>query len=398
MTDYSKANDLFLTNYGQRDICLEKGQGVYIQDTHGNKYLDFSSGIAVNLLGHGHPVLVDALKRQADKIWHSSNLWFNEPSVQLAKELVQRTFASKLFFCNSGLEANEAALKLARKRGNKTAKGKNIIVSFTGGFHGRSILNISVAGRDKHLSGYEPLPGQVKQVPFNDVAALTKVMSDEVCAIMVEPVQGESGINPATTELLQAARELCDKHDALLIFDEIQSGMGRTGYLFTYMKHKVIPDLLTSAKGLASGVPIGVLLANDRASTTFTPGSHGSTFGGNALSAAVAVEVIRIIDDEKFLQAVRDKGELLRDLLQQINSKFDCFSEVRGEGLLCGAHLNDKFKGADIIKACRDQGLLLLLAANGDVLRFAPPLIIDEHALTDGITKLHQALTTLQAK
>ena len=392
----SNANHLFLGNYGDRAVCLEKGQGVYVQDTTGKKYLDLSAGVAVSSLGYSHPVLVNSLKRQADKLWHSSNLWHNSAAIRLAQELTSRTFADRVFLCNSGLEANEAALKLALKRGNEIATTKNRILCFSDAFHGRSLFTLSLGGKKMHRSPYEPLPQNIIRVQFNDPDALVQAMDKNICAIIVEPIQGEGGVNPARSELLQAARKLCDKHNALLIFDEIQTGMGRSGHLFSYIKHNITPDLLSLAKGLGSGFPIGALLANKKAADHSTPGSHGSTFGGNALAAAVATEVIKIVDDADFLAAIRFKGKLLKEGLEKINKELECFTEIRGEGLLWGAQLDDKYKGIDIKEKCREDGLLILLAGEGDVLRFAPPLVIDEDSINLGLNKLYNLLRKIK--
>ena len=385
-------NQLFIGNYGDREICLEKGQGVYVQDTDGKKYLDFGAGIAVNSLGYSHPVLVNALKRQADKLWHSSNLYLNQLSCNLAKELISSSFADKVFFCNSGLEANEAALKLARKRGNAINPRKNRIICFTGAFHGRSLFTLSLGGKAEHWKPYGPLPEGITRVAFNDCGALKDAMDDDVCAIILEPIQGEGGVNLASSELLNTARTLCDQHDALLILDEVQSGMGRTGALFAYKDDAILPDLMTSAKGLGGGFPIGCLLATENAAASFAAGNHGSTFGGNCLAAAVACEVIKIIDDESFLAKVRSLGELLGARLQALNEEFHCFKEIRGRGLLWGGQLTDKYNGAKLRDLCRSEGLLILLAGEADVLRFAPPLIISEDQLKDGLDRLDKCL------
>ncbi len=396
------SNQLFIGNYGTRSICLEKGQGAYVQDTNGKKYLDFGCGVAVNSLGYSHPTLVNALKLQADKIWHTSNLYLNQPSSALAQELTSRTFADKVFFCNSGLEANEAALKLARKRGNEINPQKNRIVCFTGAFHGRSLFTLSLGGKEEHRKPYAPLPDAITRVEFNNSAGLQEAFNevgDDVCAVIIEPIQGEGGVNVASPELLKLARYLSDEYNALLIFDEIQCGMGRSGGLFAYMDYAIQPDLMTCAKGLGGGFPIGCLLANEAAAQSFSAGNHGSTFGGNALAATVACEVIKIMDDDKFLANVQTMGELLAEELALLNKEFNCFSEIRGKGLLWGCQLTDKYldskgnkKGSKFLEKCRAAGLLLLLAGSGDVLRFAPPLIISKGQLMEAIELLRNAL------
>ena len=383
-------NSFFIPNYGDRGICFTCGQGVYLQDTQGRSYLDFGSGVAVNSLGYSHPVLVEALKEQADKLWHSSNLWHNEAAILLATELTKRTGFDKIFLCNSGLEANEAALKLARKYGNKNNLDKNKIVCFSNAFHGRSLFTIAVSGKPAHREPFKPLPEGIIRCPFNDCAELEATMDDSVCAIILEPVQGEGGVIPATKDFLRKARELCDKYKALLIFDEIQCGMGRTGQLFAFMDYAVVPDLMTCAKGLGGGFPIGALLAKKEYADCLTSGSHGNTFGGNALAAAVAHQVLMLIDKPELLKSVREHGEYICQSLKLINEKYNCFSSIRGKGLLWGCSLKSGYSANDVKARCLEKGLLVLLAGDGDILRLAPPLIIDKKSLCAGILMLQE--------
>lgn len=389
-------NYYFIPNYGNRNICFTKGKGVHLQDDEGRTYLDFGSGIAVNNLGYGHPMLVESLKNQAEKLWHISNFWHNQAAINLAKELCKRTYADKVFLCNSGLEANEAALKLARKYGNETQKNKNKIVCFSGAFHGRSLFTAAVSGKKEHKKPFMPLPQRIIRGSFNDASnakdGLENIMDYDVCALIVEPIQGEGGVIPAKKDFLLKARKLCDKYNALLIFDEIQCGMGRTGRLFAYQDYNIIPDLMTCGKGLGGGFPISALLAKKEYAKYLTPGSHGSTFGGNALAAAVGYQTLILIDNPQLLQSVRKAGDYIYNSLQDINTRYNCFSDIRGRGLLWGAALNCGYTGKDIRDACLKKGLVILLAGEGDVLRLAPPLIIDMDSLSLCLSILEQTL------
>lgn len=388
-----EANQLFLPNYGDRTISFKWGQGCQLRDSNGKNYLDFGSGVTVNHLGHCHPQLVAALKDQAEKLWHTSNYWLNDKASLLARLLTQKTFADQVFLCSSGLEANEASLKLARKFGKETGgEAKHKILCFSGAFHGRSLWTVSLGDKEEQRLPFAPLPAGVVRCPFNDAAALEEVMSDECCAVILELVQGEGGVHPVERDFLRRVRRLCDKHQALLIFDEIQSGMGRIGKLFAYMHYDVQPDLLTCAKALGGGFPIAALLARREYGSHLSVGSHGSTYGGNALAAAVACESLRLTDDVSLLVEVTRKGEWLMAELKRLNEKKKLFTAIRGLGLLIGADLAAGYSGQTIRLACEEEGLLILVAANGDTLRLAPPLIISDEELEQGMSILTKVI------
>ncbi len=372
-----------------------RGKGLEVWDQAGKRYLDLSAGIAVLALGHTPDVIVEALTEQAKKLWHISNYFTNEPALELAQKLVHATFADKVFFCNSGGEANEAAFKLARKWAqDHYDSNKNRIVSCFRAFHGRTLFTVSVGGQKKYTVGFEPLPQKIDHIDFNDIEAARATIRDDVCAVVVEPIQGEGGILPADPEYLKALRYLCDKHDALLIFDEVQCGLGRTGKLFAYMEYGVEPDIMTSAKALGNGFPIAAMLATDRVASSFTPGSHGSTYGGNPLGAAVANKVFDIINKQEFLARVVKQGEKLRASLEKIAADYQgIFSGVRGKGLMLGLVMSEKYHGraAEITAEAQKQGLIILLAGY-DVIRYVPPLVIEDQHIEEGEKLLRQAI------
>ena len=369
------------------------GQGLWAYDAEGQSYLDFASGVAVNIFGHCHPELVQSLQQQAECFWHISNWWQNQGALGLAEQLCARSFADKVFLCNSGAEANEAALKLARKYAyDQGHKNKHKIVSCRGGFHGRTLFTISASG--KYHEPFAPLPGEFPQVDFNDCQALAQTIDAQTCACIIEPVQGEGGVRVASAEFLQAARAACDAHGALLIFDEIQTGMGRTGALFAHQASGVSPDIMTLAKALGAGFPIGAMLTTSDLASTLSPGWHGTTFGGNPLAAAVASKVVSMVDDDLLAQ-VRANASLLRDSLQQLNQAHAFYSELRGAGLLIGMQLLPAIQGPRLQQACLEQGLLVLLAGGGAVLRLAPALIVSKTEIDVAINKLAQALQSI---
>ena len=381
-------------NYAPMSILPVRGEGSRIWDADGNEYLDFAAGIAVSVLGHAHPQLREALAAQADKLWHVSNLLANGPAIELARRLCGITFAERVFFANSGAEVNEAALKLARRYAlDVHGSGKEDIIAFDNAFHGRTFFTVCVGGQSKYSDGFGPKPGGIIHTPFNDVAALEKVVGESTCAIILEPIQGEGGVTPATSEFVAAARELCDRHNALLILDEIQTGVGRSGFLYMYEKLGVTPDILTTAKGLAGGFPISAMLTTEAIAKSFAVGVHGSTFGGNPMACAVANRVLKIVNTEPMLAAVRAKGRLLKQGLKSINQRFQLFSEIRGEGLLLGCELNDLWhnRARAILTACTGHGLLVL-NAGPNVLRFAPALTIDEAEIARGLELLEAAI------
>lgn len=401
MTDHSVNRATFdqvmVPNYAPQALVPVRGKGSRIWDQNDREYIDFAGGIAVNALGHCHPALVEALKNQGEKLWHLSNVYTNEPALELAQELTNSTFAEKVFFCNSGGEANEAAFKLVRKYAyDNFEPEKNEIISFHQSFHGRTLFTVAVGGQKKYCEGFEPVPGGIHHAPFNDIEALEKLVSDKTCAIVLEPIQGEGGIIPATPEFLQKARELCDQHNALLVFDEIQTGMGRTGKLYAYMHTGVTPDILTSAKSLGGGIPIGAMLTTSKIAESLGFGTHGSTYGGNPLACAVSLAAVQLINTPDILDGVKQKHELFRQHLEAINKKHSVFSEIRGRGLLIGAELVEQFhgRGKDFLAAAAKEGLMLLVAGP-NVLRFAPSLIISEEEIKEGMEKLERAINAV---
>ena len=387
-------DDVMVPNYAPGKIIPVRGEGSHLWDQDGREYIDFAGGIAVNALGHAHPALVEALTTQGKKLWHLANVMTNEPAIALAKRLTELTFADKVFFCNSGAEANEAALKLARRHAYLNhGPEKNEIISTLSSFHGRTLFTVSVGGQPKYKEGFEPTPGGISHVPYNDLAAMEAQISDKTAAIIVEPIQGEGGVTPASKEYLQGLRDLCDKHDALLIFDEVQSGVGRTGELYAYQKYGVTPDILSSAKALGGGFPIGAMLTTDKCAQSLGFGTHGSTYGGNPLACAVSLAVIDTLTQPGVLDGVEAKGQRIRDGLARINQRFGIFKEVRGMGLLIGAELVEDWQGKakDFLGAALEEGLLMLVAGPS-VLRFAPSLIIPDADIDDGLARLEKAI------
>lgn len=381
-------------NYAPQKTIPVRGKGSRLWDQQGNEYIDFAGGIAVNSLGHCHPVLVGALKEQADKLWHLSNVYTNEPALKLAKSLVERTFADKAYFCSSGGEANEAALKLARRWAHDNhGEQKHKIISFRQSFHGRTFFTVSVGGQPKYSQGFGPVPGGIEHAEFNNLDSVRELIDDDTCAVMVEPLQGEGGILPATQEFLEGLRALCDQHKALLIFDEVQSGMGRPGTLFAYMRYGVTPDILTSAKSLGGGFPVGAMLTTAEVAKVFVIGTHGSTYGGNALASAVALAALEFIDTPEVLEGVQRRHELFREHLDIINSKHGVFQQVRGMGLLIGAQMAPEFEGRakEILPLAIEEGLMALVAGP-NVLRMAPSLVIPEDDIAEGMVRLERAI------
>ncbi|MFN3629123.1 MAG: acetylornithine/succinyldiaminopimelate transaminase [Casimicrobiaceae bacterium] len=369
--------------------------GSRIWDTEGRDYVDFASGVAVLSLGHCHPALVAALKAQADRMWHVSNYMVNEPALLLAQKLVDKTFADRVFLCNSGTEANEGALKTARKwASTHFGEHKHRIVSTVNAFHGRTWLAVSTGGSPKYVKGMGPVPAGITHVPYNDVDALASAMDQDVACVILEPMQGEGGMYPGTPAFLAAARELCDRHHALLIFDEIQSGVGRTGALYSYMRKGVTPDILTSAKGIGGGFPIGCFMATDAVAEVMQPGTHGTTYGGNPLGAAVANAVLDIVDQPAFLARVLEAEARLREGFGAINARHGLFSDVRGEGLWLGCELAPAWKNraSEFMQAGHRHGVVFLTAGNNDILRFAPALNITDAEIDEGLARLERAI------
>lgn len=390
-------DEYMVPNYAPSDVIPVDGLGSKVWDQLGKEYIDFAGGIAVNCLGHKHPQLVNTLKTQGEKIWHLANVMTNEPALKLAKNLVDNTFADKVYYANSGAEANEAALKLARRWAlDNFGEEKSEIISFNQAFHGRTFFTVSVGGKAVYSDGFGPKPGSVSHADFNDLASVEAIISDKTCAIIVEPVQGEGGVLPATTEFLSGLRALADKHNALLIFDEVQTGVGRTGTLYAYEQYNVHPDILTTAKALGGGFPIGAMITTTEVAKHLVPGTHGSTYGGNPLACAVANTVFDIVNDEALLKAVREKSALFMKTLSQINERKGLFSNIRGMGLLIGAELKPEFadKGKAIVKACERHGLMILVAGP-KVVRFAPSLIVEDAVIKEGLKRFEDALNEL---
>lgn len=388
-----------MPNYSPQQSIPVRGEGSRLWDQQGREYIDFAGGIAVNSLGHCHPVLVNALKEQGEKLWHLSNVFTNEPALKLAKTLTERTFADKVFLCSSGGEANEAALKLARRWAvDHHGEHKDKIISFYQSFHGRTFFTVSVGGQPKYSQGFGPVPGGILHANFNDLESVRKLVGDDTCAIMVEPMQGEGGIVPATQEFLQGLRDLCDEHNALLVFDEVQTGVGRSGELYAYKNFGITPDILTSAKSLGGGFPIGATLTTDAIAKSLVIGTHGSTYGGNALASAVALAAVEFIDTPEVLQGVKQRHDLFREHLETINRKHGVFKEIRGMGMLMGAQMSDAFEGRakDILPLAIEEGVMALIAGP-NVLRMAPSLVIPEADIAEGMMRLERAIERLVA-
>ncbi|EPJ9338261.1 aspartate aminotransferase family protein [Klebsiella pneumoniae] len=387
-------DEVILPIYAPAEFIPVKGKGSRVWDQQGKEYIDFAGGIAVTALGHCHPALVAALHQQGETLWHTSNVFTNEPALRLGRKLVEATFAERAVFMNSGTEANETAFKLARHYAvTRHSPYKTKIIAFHNAFHGRSLFTVSVGGQPKYSDGFGPKPADIVHVPFNDLQAVKAVMDDHTCAVVVEPIQGEGGVTAATPAFLQGLRELCDQHQALLVFDEVQCGMGRTGSLFAYMHYGVIPDILTSAKALGGGFPVSAMLTTHEIASAFHAGSHGSTYGGNPLACAVANAAFDLINTPAVLDGVSAKRELFVKHLQRLDAEFDLFSDIRGMGLLIGAELKPQHKGRarDFLYAAADAGVMVL-NAGPDVMRFVPSLIIDEQDITEGMARFAQAV------
>ncbi|WP_010490377.1 aspartate aminotransferase family protein [Pseudomonas sp. S9] len=390
-------DQVMVPNYAPAAFIPVRGKGSRVWDQSGRELIDFSGGIAVNVLGHAHPALVKVLTEQANTLWHVSNVFTNEPALRLAKKLIDATFAERVFFCNSGAEANEAAFKLARRVAfDKFGEDKCEIIAAVNSFHGRTLFTVSVGGQPKYSDGFGPKIKGISHVPYNDLDALKAAVSDKTCAIVLEPIQGEGGVVPADLAYLQGARELCDQHNALLVFDEVQSGMGRSGSLFTYQHYGVTPDILSSAKSLGGGFPIGAMLTTNELAKHLAVGTHGTTYGGNPLACAVAEAVVDIINTPEVLAGVQAKHERFKTRLEQIGQQYGVFSEVRGFGLLLGCALSDAWKGKakTILEAAAAENLMVL-QAGPDVVRFAPSLVVEDADIDEGLARFERAVAKL---
>ncbi len=377
------------------NMVIKKAHGSYVFDNEGNKYVDLTSGIAVNCLGHTPDGVQKVIKKTCKNLIHVSNIFCNEYTLSLAKKLTSLTGYDKVFFVNSGAEANETALKLARRVAfDDYGAEKNEIISFVNSFHGRTFFSVTVGGQESYSDGFGPKPAAITHIPYNDIATFEKTISDKTCAVILEPIQGEGGIIKADDAFLVKVRELCDKYHAALIFDEVQTGVARSGTLYAYEQTPVKPDILTSAKGLASGLPIGAVLTYDNFAKHFVPGTHGSTFGGNALACSVGCYVLDKVSDKKFLENVKATSEYIKAAIRKLDEKHHVFDDVRGEGLLMGLVLNKKYSGKSgaLQKECFKHKLLTL-TAHGDVLRLAPALNIKKSVVDEAMKLLDKALT-----
>ncbi|MFL0247198.1 aspartate aminotransferase family protein [Candidatus Clostridium stratigraminis] len=385
------SKDSVMNTYGRFDVVFEKGLGSKIYDINGKEYVDFVSGVAVNCLGHSHPAVVNAINEQSKKLMHISNYYWNTEHTALADKLVENSDLSKVFFCNSGTEAVEGALKASRKYGKLNgSENKNIILYMENSFHGRSIGALSVTGQPKYQMDFTPLMNGVKAVKFNDIQDLRKNFNENVCGIIIEPIQGEGGIVTAEVEFLLEARNLCDKYDALLIFDEIQCGMGRLGSLFAYKKFGVVPDVISIAKALGGGFPIGAFMVNDRAAA-LKPGDHGSTYGGNPLGCAVSLAVLNELIDGGVIASVDEKGAYLKENLLKLKDKYGVINEVKGMGLLIGISMKDP---KTFMNACFEHGLLVVTAGS-DVVRLLPPLNVSKGDMDAALNIIEKVMASM---
>lgn len=382
-----------MNTYGRLPVALVRGEGAYVWDADGNRYLDFVAGLAVNSLGHCHPKVVEAIREQAGILMHVSNLYWIEPQVKLAKLLVENSALDKAFFCNSGAEANEGAIKLARKYARKyMGPDKYEIITMHKSFHGRTLATVTATAQPKYQKDLEPLPAGFKHVPFNDLTALASAITPHTCAVMLEPVQGEGGVNVADYEYMQNLRQLCAEKHLLLIFDEVQCGLARTGKLFAYEHYGVEPDIMTLAKAIAGGVPMGALLAKQKVAECFQPGDHASTFGGNPLAAAVGYAAVSILADKDFLARVAETGRYFEEKLHQLKNKYSFITDVRGKGLILG--LGITVEGKDLVAGCQTKGLLINCVGS-NVLRFIPPLIITKEHVDEAAGILDSVMSEI---
>lgn len=388
---------VMVPNYSPSAVIPVKGQGSKVWDQQGKEYIDFAGGIAVNCLGHAHPALVEALKEQGEKLWHLSNVMTNEPALILAKKLTDATFADKVYFANSGAEANEAALKLARRFAlDNYGPEKEQIIAFDKAFHGRTFFTVSVGGQAAYSDGFGPKPQAIEHAEYNNLASLEALISDKTCAVMLEPLQGEGGVISPTEEFIKGVRALCDKHNALLIFDEVQTGVGRTGDLYAYQGLGVTPDILATAKALGGGFPIAAMLTTTEIAKHLKIGTHGSTYGGNPLACAVANAALDTVNTPEVLQGVKLREHVIREGLTAINNKFNVFSEIRGKGLLIGGALTEAYQGRakEFVNLALEFGLMILVAGP-NVIRFTPSLVIPLEDLQEGLDRFEQAVEKL---
>ncbi|HEY83368.1 MAG TPA: acetylornithine transaminase [Dehalococcoidia bacterium] len=382
----------FMHTVERTPVTLVRGEGAWVWDDEGRRYLDFVAGWAVNSLGHCHPAVAEALAEQARTLIQVSNQFYTIPQIQVAELLINHSCLDKVFFSNSGAEANEGAVKLARRYGQRHLNGAYEVITATGSFHGRTLAMVAATGQAKHQQPYHPLPAGFVNVAYNDVAAIKAATTDKTCAVMLEPVQGEGGVNLPDNDYLKQVREWCDQKGILLILDEIQTGGGRLGTLFGYEQYGVEPDVMTLAKGLGSGVPIGAILAKERANV-FSPGEHGSTFGGNPLACAAAYATLKFVLDNDVVGNVRRVGQYFKDRLEELKTKYRFITEVRGRGLLLAMEF-DRDIGAEVLKACLERGFLVN-RVKPNALRFMPPLIIGRGEVDEAVDILDKALASI---
>ena len=375
-----KDRQAYLPVFNRYNLVVERGEGPYVFSVDGDKYIDFLGGIAVNVLGHNYKPLVEAIANQAAKVIHISNLYYTRPQADAAAKLVKLSGLDRAFFANSGAEANEGAIKIARKYAHSIDPDKSQIITALDSFHGRTLATLAATGQPKYHKGFEPLPAGFDYVHYNDIDELERLMSDKTCAVLLETIQGEGGVYPPKDDYLKRVRELCDRHGALLILDEIQAGIGRSGKFFAYENYGIKPDIVTLAKGLAGGVPIGAFISTEKVAKALKPGDHGTTFGGNPLACAAANVVLDTVPEPKFLAHVVEIGAYLKDRLLELQKKYPALiTEVRGKGLILGAELSgaNKKTGSEIVADCMNRGAIINCTA-GKVLRFIPPLIIEK--------------------
>jgi acetylornithine aminotransferase len=386
----NKADKVIAKTYKRFPIVIAKGKGCSLWDIEGKKYIDFVSGIAVCNLGHSHPKVSAALSKQADVLLHVSNLYYTEPQIELACRLTENSFADRVFFCNSGAEANEAAIKLARKYFKDKGESERYrIVTMEKSFHGRTMATLSATGQDKIKKGFEPLLEGFDHIPFNDIDALRKSIGPSTCAVLLEPIQGEGGVRCPDPDYLKAVRRLCDETGVLLIFDEIQTGMGRTGKFFAYEHFGIEPDIMTLAKALANGLPIGAMLASEEVAEAFGPGAHASTFGGTPIITAASVQVVKVLLEENLIHHCAKMGAYFKERLSGLKGKHESIVDIRGMGLLLGMKL--KIEGDTIVNSCMEKGFLIN-CIQGNILRFIPPLIIEKEEIDALIACLDEIL------
>jgi predicted acetylornithine/succinylornithine family transaminase len=391
-----KSQTYLLQNYARADLVLERGNGVYVFDNDGERYLDCVSGLAVNALGHGDYDVLEVIREQSATLIHVSNLYHTIPGALLAEQLVKKSFADRVFFCNSGTEAIEAALKFARRWGRTTGGDEKVqLVTTERSFHGRTMGAVSLTGQTKYQEPFHPLMPGVKTVPYNDIEAMVAAIDDNTAAVFLEPIQAEGGVHPATKEYLSAVREACDNHKALLVFDEVQVGMGRTGTLWAHEHYGITPDIMTLAKPLGGGIPVGATLMTQDVADTIKPGDHASTFGGGPLVASVGLVVLEKVSDPELLQSVRENGERFRERLEEMRSHHAMIRDIRGRGLIWGIELDRP--AAQLVAALRKRHTLACIAGP-NVLRFLPPLVISDDQLHQVADQLNEAMTEVEAQ